>query len=81
MLNFLLKLTDLSPIFLLKPRLLMILVEGFLVRPIIGITNQPSRRIVNGLGFSRKIGPNSVCDKQYGPMTRRTRLCTKVFYE
>ena len=49
---------DLGPIFLLKLRPLMILLEGFLVRLMIGLTKNPSRRIINGLGLSRKIGPN-----------------------
>ena len=47
----------LGPIFVLKPRPLMILLEGFLVRPIISLTKNPSRRIINSLGLSRKIGP------------------------
>ena len=53
-----LKLLQLGPIFLLKPRPLMILLEGFLVILMIGLTKNPSRRIIIGLGLSRKIGPS-----------------------
>ena len=42
---------------LLKHRPLMIPLEGFLVILMIGLTKNPSRRIINGLGVSRKIGP------------------------
>ena len=49
----------LGPIFLLKPRPIMILLEGFLVILMVGLTKNPSRRIINGLGMSRKIGPKA----------------------
>ena len=38
----------------------MILLEGFIVRPIISLTKNPCRKIINGLVLSRKIGPKSV---------------------
>ena len=37
----------------------MILLEEFLVKPIISLTKNPSRRIIISLGLSRKIGPKS----------------------
>ena len=46
----------LGPIFLLKPRPLMILLEGFLVRPIISLTKNPSRNPFNVTWMSRKMG-------------------------
>jgi hypothetical protein len=50
------QISSLGPIFLFIQIALMILLEGFLVRPMIGITKNPSRRIINVIGMGRKIG-------------------------
>ena len=47
----------LGPIFLLIQITLMILLKGFLVRPIISLTKNPSRNPFNVIWMSRKIGP------------------------
>ena len=46
----------LGPIFLLIQIALMILLEGFLVIPIISLTKNPSRRIINVTWMSKRMG-------------------------